>query len=107
MTAYKYLSIYSEHSYFITPDRRSFIECPADIDGYVSELIAMAGLDFSVRYTGVELAAVCSSWPEVLRTYTVTSLECAVHLVFDLSSCGQIVRHITDVETDKKEEDFS
>lgn len=107
MTAYKYLSIHSEHSYFITPDRRSFIECPSNIDGYVSELIAIANLEFSMRYTGAELTAVCSSWPDVLCTYTVTSLECAVHLVYDLSYCGQIARYNADAEANEEEEDFS
>lgn len=107
MTAYKYLPIRSEHSYFITSDRRCFIECPANLDGYVSELIAMANLDFSMRYTGAELYAVCSSWPGVTCTYTVTSLECAVNLIYDLSCRGQIARYNNHIEEDEDEEDFS
>lgn len=107
MTAYKYLPICSEHSYFITPDRRCFIECPANIDGYVSELIAMANLDFSMRYTGAELSAICSSWPSVLCTYTVTTIECAVNLIYDLSECGQIARYNDHIEEDEDMEDLS
>lgn len=107
MTAYKYLPIRSENSYFVTPDHRYFIECPANIDGYMSELIAIASLDFSMRYTGAELIVASSSWPEVLATYTVSTLECAIHLVYDLSYCGQIARYNANAKTDEEEEDFS